>query len=270
MDTQMKGNGLGGWANWPDTSVEPIKSTVGNKLKTYVSAENMVAVMTYAGDLYSWYEGSLAADVYFCPERQGTYYGGFYMKDAPAIGHEGYAISTTLTADAGEWLSNSTYDYVDAIQAAKMAGLVDTQRNNLYAGTSSIVSVRLQIATLLRKLLTTTDATEMASIKSQVLTLSGTYGDLDGENNYNYAKIFAEVYQSLGQTQKDSLRAKYVEIMTGKYYNDAGVVIGTFDFSDISKANLYLYSDILTGTEDKFTANTSNATIYPLFGVTAP
>ena len=42
--------------------------------------------MTYAGDLFSWYAGSLEADVYFCPERQGTYYGGFYIKDAPAIG----------------------------------------------------------------------------------------------------------------------------------------------------------------------------------------
>ena len=28
------------------------------------------------------------ADVYFCPERHGTYYGSFYMKDAPAVGHE--------------------------------------------------------------------------------------------------------------------------------------------------------------------------------------
>jgi hypothetical protein len=150
-----------------------------------------------------------------------------------------------------------------------MSSLVDTQRNNLYAGSSSIVSIRLQIATQLRKLLTTTDAAEMASIKSRTLALSGTYGELDGENNYNYAKVFAEVYQSLNQAQKDSLRAKYVEIMTGKYYNDAGEVIGTFDFSDISKASLFLYSDKLTGTEAQFISNTNNAAIYPLFGLPA-
>ncbi len=58
--------------------------------------------MTYASDLFSWYAGSVEADVYFCPERQGTYYGGFYMKDAPAIGHEGYSIDEQLTATAGD------------------------------------------------------------------------------------------------------------------------------------------------------------------------
>ena len=25
----------------------------------------------------SWYAGSVTADVYFCPERQGTYFGSF-------------------------------------------------------------------------------------------------------------------------------------------------------------------------------------------------
>jgi hypothetical protein len=42
--------------------------------------------IAYAGDLFSWYAGSLDADVYFCPERHGTYFGSFYIKDAPAIG----------------------------------------------------------------------------------------------------------------------------------------------------------------------------------------
>jgi hypothetical protein len=228
--------------------------------------------MTYAGDLFSWYAGSIEADVYFCPERQGTYYGGFYMKDAPAIGHEGYAISTSLTADAGQWLSDSSYGYVDATQAAKMSGLVDTQRSNLYAGANSIVNVRLQIATLLRTLLTTSDATGMAAIKSQVLALSGTYGDLDGENNYHYARVFAEVYQSLSQTQKDNLRAKYATIMQGQYLDPVtGLPTGeTFDFSDITKTSLYLYSAPILITDTQFISNTNDAAIYPLFGVTAP
>jgi hypothetical protein len=41
--------------------------------------------MTYAGDIYSWYAGSVEADVYFCPERQGTYFGSFYLKDTPVM-----------------------------------------------------------------------------------------------------------------------------------------------------------------------------------------
>lgn len=269
----MKGKG---WIDWPDTSVKgtviatEIQRKMGTLLKLY--GGDAVAVMTYAGDLFSWYAGTLESDVYFCPERQGTYYGGFYMKDAPAIGHEGYAISTSLTADAGQWLSNSSYGYVDATQAAKMAGLVDTQRNNLYGGSPSIVTVRLQIATLLRRLLSTSDPVEMASIKNQVLMLSGTYGDLDGENNYNYAKVFAEVYQSLSQTQKDSLRAKYVTIMQGVYLDPVtGLPTGeTFDFSDISKTSLYLYSVPIQNTDTQFISNTNDAAIYPLFGLSAP
>lgn len=268
----MKGKG---WIDWPDTSIKDstveleIRRKMGTLLKVY--GGDAVAVMTYAGDLFSWYAGSIESDVYFCPERQGTYYGGFYMKDAPAIGHEGYAISTSLTADAGEWLSNSAYGYVDATQAAKMSGLVDTQRNNLYAASTSIVSVRLQIATLLRKLLSTTDADEMALINSQVQTLSGIYGDLDGENNYNYARVFAEVYQSMTPTQISKLNAKYATIMQGNYTDPVtGVIIGTFDFSDITKALLYLYSAAIPLTDAQFLNNTSNTVIYPLFGVTYP
>ena len=53
----------------------------------------------FTGDMFSWYAGSIEADVYFCPERQGTYFGSFYMKDAPAMGNPGYTIpSNTTTA----------------------------------------------------------------------------------------------------------------------------------------------------------------------------
>ncbi|MCP4994102.1 MAG: hypothetical protein GY934_10030, partial [Gammaproteobacteria bacterium] len=61
-----------------------------------------VAVMTYAGDMFSWYAGSVEADVYFAPERQGTYFGSFYMKDAPAMGNPDYTIPSNLTADLGD------------------------------------------------------------------------------------------------------------------------------------------------------------------------
>ena len=134
--------------------------------------------MTYASDLFSWYAGSVDADVYFCPERHGTYYGGFYIKDAPAVGHEGYSISEQLTATAGAALCDSSEGYVTQSQAALMSSLLGLQRNNLYAGTTNIVQTRTQIATLLRSLLTSTASSD--SVKAQVLALSGTYGDLDG------------------------------------------------------------------------------------------
>ena len=237
----MKGKG---WKSWPDTSVDPIKTVVEARKGALGSggAVDMVSIYSYASDLFSWYAGSLEADVYYCPERHGTYFGSFFMKDAPAIGHEGYSIDEQLTATAGRALSDSTYGYVNSTQAALMSSLVDTQRSNLYTGTTNIVSIRTQIATLLRKLLTTTDAAEMASINSQVLTLSGTYGELDGENNYNYATVIANVYKTLTDAQKTHLKELRASIMAGTYANG-----DTFDFT--LKAIPYLYSKEITELE---------------------
>ena len=61
-----------------------------------------VAVMTYASEFFSWYAGSVEADTYFCPEGHGTYFGSFFMKDAPAMHQQNYSISTALTGDSGE------------------------------------------------------------------------------------------------------------------------------------------------------------------------
>ena len=221
----MKGQG---WSSWPDITEDQIASKMSS-----LASGTAVAVMTYAGDLFSWYAGSVEADVYFCPERQGTYFGSFYMKDAPAIGHEGYSISTQLTATAGTALSDSSAGYVTATQAALMSSLVDTQRSNLYSGSTNIVSLRRQIATLLRSLLVPTTSSD--SIESQVLALSESYGELDGENNYHYATVFAEVYQSLSTTQKSKLAALRQSIMAVTY--DDGT---TQDFSSCS--NYFLYS----------------------------
>ena len=88
--------------------------------------------MTYASDMFSWYAGSLDADVYFCPERHGTYYGGFYIKDAPAVGHEGYSISEQLTATAGAALCDS----LEGICHAE-PGRVDVEPGGHCRGTTS-------------------------------------------------------------------------------------------------------------------------------------
>lgn len=204
----MKGKG---WNSWPDISAAQIESRMKG-----LPQGTAVAVMTYAGDLYSWYAGSVDADVYFCPERHGTYYGSFYMKDAPAVGHEGYSINEQLTATAGAALSDSSKGYVTVSQAALMSSLVDTQRNNLYAGAgSTIVKVRTEIATLLRSL--RDQATSAEVVKARVLELSGLYGDLDGENNYAYATVFTQVYNSLTADQRLKLQSLRASILSGTY-----------------------------------------------------
>lgn len=220
----MKGKG---WKSWPDIGSDQIRARMQG-----LPSGTAVAVMTYAGDLFSWYAGSLAADAYFCPERHGTYYGSFYIKDAPAIGHEGYAIDEQLTASAGSALCDSSKGYVTPDQAAAMSGLVETQRMNLYTGVVSIVSLRTKIASLLRGLIASTADSD--AVRDQVLSLSETYGDLDGENNYHYARVFTQVHDSLSGEQRAKLGALRKTIMSGTY--DDGT---PFDFSLCTTPFLY-------------------------------
>lgn len=227
----MKGHG---WNSWPDIPNDLIRSRM-NGLPQGTS----VAVMTYAGDLFSWDAGSVEADVYFCPERHGTYFGSFYMKDAPAIGHEGYSIDEALTGEAGSALCDSSRGYVTPGQAATISSLVDIQRNNLYADPSSIVQVRTSIAALLRSLLSSTSASN--AIRDQVLALSRIYGDLDGENNYHYATVFAQVYQTLTPEQKAALQDLRHDILSGAYADET-----PFDFTVCTTP--YLYSARITDT----------------------
>ncbi|MEI7771683.1 MAG: hypothetical protein WCI67_16955 [Chloroflexales bacterium] len=158
-----------------------------------LSRDEKIAVMTYAGDLFSWYAGSVEADVYFCPERQGTYFGSFYMKDAPAVGNPGYSIGTNITADMGK-------AFVAALtpaQAPLITGLVETQRSAL----TDIVEVRRQISSQLRAFI----AGETAD-RATVLGLMEQYGALDGTIIYHFATNFAQVGQSLTDAQKAQLQ----------------------------------------------------------------
>ncbi len=43
---------------------------------------------------------------------------------------------------------------------------------------------------------------------AQVLALSGTYGDLDGEDNYYYATMFATLHGTLSAAQQTQLAAR--------------------------------------------------------------
>ncbi len=53
-----------GMTTWPDVQ-EP------SELRG-LSRDEKIAVMTYAGDMFSWYAGSLEADVYFCRHGKGV------------------------------------------------------------------------------------------------------------------------------------------------------------------------------------------------------
>ena len=173
----MVGKGMTSWPNVPEPS----------ELRGLTQDEK-VAVMTYSGDLFSWYAGSLEADVYFCPERQGTYFGSFYMKDAPAVGNPGYSISTSLTADMGDALLKT----LNPTQASAITGLVNSQKPSL----SEIVVRRTDVATRLRQFISggTPD-------QAVVLSLMDRYGELDGDIIYQYASAFVQVSQTLSADQ---------------------------------------------------------------------
>lgn len=170
-----------------------------------------VAVMTYASEMFSWWAGNLDADVYFCPERHGTYFGGFYMKDAPALRNPGTNISTELTGDAGAAFLATLTD----AQRPVVERLVETQRATL----ADVVTTRRSICTELRRFLR-----EDADNHDRVVALARAYGALDGELSSRYATAFAEVARTLTDAQRRELvRLRNLEgdVVTGAYlYSD--------------------------------------------------
>ncbi len=185
--------GQAGSLSWPKVSEPAILKTSG------ISSVNL---RTYASEFYGWYAGSVEADTYFCPERQATYFGGFYMKDAPAMGNRNYSISTTRTANSGEGFLAELND----TQRSGLTGLVDIQRNDL----NEIVSTREAIVIELRKLMAQETVND-----SMVLALGERYGELDGEIAYDYAMHFSDVSKTLSVEQKaEALKLRDLENFT--------------------------------------------------------
>ena len=177
-------NGIGNWnASLPD----PLQAM---QLQQDVN----MAVMTFASEMYAWYAGSVTADVYFCPERQGTYFGSFYLKDWPAMGNPNYTINEQLTASAGQNFNN----LLSQNQFSLINGMVVQQKPSLL----SIVDVREDISTELRKFIGGGTASE-----STVLSLSENYGRYDGEIIYQYATNFSAIFNSMTEDQKTKLYA---------------------------------------------------------------
>ncbi len=179
-----------------------------------------VAVMTYAADMYSWYAGSIEADVYFCPERHGTYYGSFYLKDIKAMSDPTYSIPTNLTGDLGEAMLQK----LAPEQSQLITSLVSTNSTPL----QGIVDTRRAISVELRKFRDGGTAD-----KAVVMGLMEQYGAYDGEIIYNMAVNFAKIGQSLTADEKAQLVSMRTELL-----------------GDLSHpSNAYLYSQPVTMPE---------------------
>jgi hypothetical protein len=177
---------FGDFNSWPQVDMEQYK--LGRGTDKLIN----VAYMTLASEFFSWWAGSQEADTYFCPERHGTYFGGFYLKDMPAMGKRDYNISTSLTGDLGESFLQS----LSAKQRAIMTTIPNRQRESL----AEIITVRKAISAELRCFLKGQTAD-----RNKVLALGRRYGELDGELAYIYATAFAKVGQSLTSEQKQTL-----------------------------------------------------------------
>ena len=173
----------GGFASW---------AVLSDQVGKGVSKDESVLVMTYASEMFGWYAGNIEADTYFCPERQADYFGGFYIKDAPAIGNAGYTIDESITGDQGQAFIAA----LDNTQKTAITSVITTQKTAL----NGIVEKRRAISTELRKALTGGTIDE-----ATVTALAREYGALDGEISYYYATAFAQVGKTLTTAQKANL-----------------------------------------------------------------
>jgi len=213
LSTQQKeslaGMKFGDFNTWPAVDMDKYKLPRGTEKMVNV------AYMTFASEFFSWYAGSVKADTYFCPERHGTYFGGFYMKDMPAMGKRDFDISTSVTGDSGkEFLNILTED-----QRKNITAIPGLQRKAL----QEIISVRGAISKELRKFLSGGQAD-----KKTVVALGRRYGELDGEMSYSYAAAFAKANRTLTADQRQAL-------------------VKLRNLDGYASAPAYIYSDPVTG-----------------------
>ena len=173
------------YSTWPEVAEN-------ETLKRSMTNNEFVAVMTYASELFSWYKGGLEADVYFCPERHGTYFGGFFMKDYPAMHNPDYFISTAITGDSGKDFLN----VLNPQQRSLITGIVDEQRLAL----AEIKKIRTSVSAELRNAIT-----GGAVDKEMVYSLIERYGELDGQMSALYASRFSQVNKTLTADQRAAL-----------------------------------------------------------------
>lgn len=181
---------FGDFATWPDQG--EVRDIIRDKTRGQGQMFN-VAFMTYASEFFSWTKGSVEADTYFCPERHGTYFGGFYMKDMPAMGKKDYDISTSVTGESGRTLVE---EVLDARQRPLLTGLIAQQKPAM----QEMITVRRSISTELRKLLA-----GKAPDRETVLKLGERYGRLDGSTSWAMAMAFASINATLTPAQRATM-----------------------------------------------------------------
>ena len=191
---------FGDFNTWPDLDERDKIKRGRGKTKLF-----NVAYMTYASEFFSWTAGHVEADTYFCPERHGTYFGGFYMKDMPAMGKRDYDISTSVTGDSGRTFVE---DICTPQQAAHLTDIPDLQRDMLM----ETIDVRCAFSTELRKLLDGQDID-----RDKLLKLGRRYGELDGEMSWLYTMAFAKINRTL----TDSQRAELIKLRNLEGYDSA-------------------------------------------------
>lgn len=210
---------FGNSATWPDIRERLDKRSLSHRAH--------VGVMTYASELFSWYKGSVTADVYFCPERHGTYFGGFYLKDYPAMGNKGYSIPTSLTGESGK----SFLDILNPVQRKQIEALPELQKKNM----EKIVKLREKTAESLRKFI----AGERPD-KKETIEWVREYGSQDGELSYLYVSAFTAVNTTLTTEQKEQLKIlRNLDVYpTGIYiYSDPAPMPGNMDYSFLFATN---------------------------------
>ncbi|MBS1704665.1 MAG: hypothetical protein JST40_02235 [Armatimonadetes bacterium] len=191
---------FGDFSTWPDVD----EREEMRKLGPAKSKMESVAFMTYASEFYSWYAGSIDADTYFCPERHGTYFGGFYMKDMPAMGKRDFNISLSRTSDSGKDFLNT----LTPEQKGTVTKVIESQKSLL----KETVELRRKISTEMRKYLSNSRPN-----RDEVIKMCRRYGEADGEMSWMYATAFAEVNRTLTKEQ----RARLVEIRNLDGYKSA-------------------------------------------------
>jgi Spy/CpxP family protein refolding chaperone len=207
---------FGDFNTWPDIDERNILRQGQGKSQLF-----NVAYMTYASEFFSWTAGSVEADTYFCPERHGTYFGGFYMKDMPAMGKRDYDISTSVTGDSGKAFLD---DVLTPTQKTLITSIADKQRKLL----AETITVRKNISQELRKLLDgkTPD-------RARVLALGRRYGELDGEMSWYYATAFAKINRTLTAEQRGAL----IKLRNLEGYKSAPYYIYSKPSQDLSVLN---------------------------------
>jgi len=171
---------------WPEVAEDA-------SIKVGMTNNEYVAVMTYASEFFSWYKGGINADIYFCPERHGTYFGGFFLKDYPAMNNPNYFIPLDQTGECGKAFINA----LNTDQQALINSIIPEQKALL----TELAQVRESICKEMRKAMngTTID-------KAAIYQLIARYGELDGSMSGLYAIKFGAINKTLSAAQMATLR----------------------------------------------------------------